>query len=206
MRLTALPLPEAPYVPGRTARPRSGLFFDIAHAAPEITDPARWRDNEAWLYGFDLYGNGFFWETHEVWEPVWMGARPNSPERVLVQGLIHLANACLKLEMGRVKAAVRLVDLGCACLADAGAAASDSPVMGMAVSPTLTAARAFAALLGDASAGAERLLGGRPVLRPGRRVDMRPGGPFEQEASPAAPLDQPVEHHRPGNAGDGDQH
>lgn len=37
-----------------------------------------------------------------------MDARPNSPERHFVQGLIQLANARLKLVMGKPKAAARL--------------------------------------------------------------------------------------------------
>ncbi|WP_206064860.1 DUF309 domain-containing protein [Nitratireductor mangrovi] len=103
-------------MPGTTARPEQGLFMEIAERAPEVTDPAQWSDNEAWRYGFALYGHGFFWEAHEVWEPVWMGLRPNSAERMLVQGLIQLANCCLKLRMGRPRAAGRLANHAADCL------------------------------------------------------------------------------------------
>lgn len=172
MNLTGLRLPCDPYVPGRNARPQAGLFFDVARAAPEATDPERWRDNPAWLHGFELYAGGFFWETHEVWEPVWMGARPNSPERALVQGLIHLANACLKLEMDRLKAARRLAGLGAGCLGDARSA-WPGVLMGIGTDAVLAGAGHFRTLLENAS-GADRLVGARPVLRPVGTVEESP--------------------------------
>lgn len=121
----AWPLPSEPYVPGVTARPTASVVFDISEAAPAVTDPSRWREHEAWLAGFRLYGQGYFWETHEVWEPVWIGARPNSAERVMVQGLIQLANGCLKVKMGRPKAALRLVALSRDCLGEAANSGRD---------------------------------------------------------------------------------
>ncbi|MDQ0316466.1 DUF309 domain-containing protein [Amorphus orientalis] len=115
----AWPLPSEPYVPGVTERPTASVVFEISEAAPAVTEPDRWREHEAWLAGFRLYGQGYFWETHEVWEPVWIGARPNSAERVMVQGLIQLANGCLKVKMGRPKAALRLMSVAQGCLDEA---------------------------------------------------------------------------------------
>ncbi|MEW5420527.1 DUF309 domain-containing protein [Amorphus sp. 3PC139-8] len=156
------PLPEEAYVPGRTTRPESGDVFDIAEAAPDVTDPACWRDNEAWLAGFRLYRAGYFWEAHEVWEPVWMGARPNSAERALAQGVIQLANACLKLRMERPKAAARLVALAGECLADATSGGQAREVMGLDMVALRTAITRFA---GELSLGPEAALAQRPVLR-----------------------------------------
>jgi hypothetical protein len=134
------PLPAQAFVPGRDRRPEEGLFITVADRAPARTDPAAWRTNEAWLYGFRLYGGGFFWEAHEVWEPVWMGAAPNGAERHLVQGLIQLANACLKLRMGRRRAALRLLRDAGLRLAEAGSA----PRMGVAPAQVLAATCGFA--------------------------------------------------------------
>jgi uncharacterized protein len=128
-RLTSTPLPVLAHVPGRTARPVESPAFGVAEAAPAATDPDRWRENEAWLYGFDLYAHGFFWEAHEVWEPVWMGAVPNSSARLVAQAMIQLTNACLKLVMVRPKAALRLIDHAAVCILDAG----QVPVMGVDV-------------------------------------------------------------------------
>lgn len=103
------PLPDQPHIPGRTPRPPGDDdVHRIASAAPDPTVPQAWRDNAAYMAGFRLYAAGCFWEAHEVWEPVWMKARPNSRERELVQGLIQLANAGLKIRMGQPNAARRL--------------------------------------------------------------------------------------------------
>ena len=161
----AWPLPDTAFVPGVTRRPESGVFIDIADAAPETTDPAGWADNQAWLYGFALYGNGFFWEAHEVWEPVWMGLRPNSAERMLVQGMIQLANCCLKLGMGRPRAAARLAHHAADCLWNAGHGRT-ARVMGVDVAQLAEASVAYAVAI-DAEAGSgavERLVARRPVL------------------------------------------
>jgi len=138
--VAAWPLPATAFVPGRDPRPEEGLFITVADRAPARTDPATWQTNEAWLYGFRLYGGGFFWEAHEVWEPVWMGAAPNGAERHLVQGLIQLANACLKLRMERRRAALRLVRDAGLRLAEAGPA----PRMGVAPALVLAATCGFA--------------------------------------------------------------
>ena len=144
--ITDWPLPVEPYIPGRTPRPDSGIVFDISHAAPDVTDPAAWRDHRAWLAGFRLYGHGYFWETHEVWEPVWIGARPNSVERTMVQGLIQTANACLKLLMGRPRAATRLATIAADCLREARPT-GDGPVMGLDLVRARTGTERFAARL-----------------------------------------------------------
>ena len=61
-------------------------------------------------------------EAHEVWEPVWLACRPNSAERRLLQALIQYANAALKAEMGRDRAAARLLAATAGHLRRVGAA------------------------------------------------------------------------------------
>lgn len=126
-------LPPAPFLPGRMPRPdATGELFAIARRAPALTEPHAWRDNEAYLTGHRLFRIGYFWEAHEVWEPVWMNARPNSAERHLIQGLIQLANAGLKLAMDRPRAAARLARMAGTCLREA---ASGAPAEIMGVEP-----------------------------------------------------------------------
>ncbi|WP_018700694.1 DUF309 domain-containing protein [Amorphus coralli] len=146
----AWPLPDEPYVPSVTPRPVTGRVFEISEAAPKVTDPGRWFEHEAWLTGFRLYRHGYFWETHEVWEPVWIGARPNSAERVMVQGLIQVANACLKLRMGRRRAAVRLMGIAERCLDEAAIGGADR-LMGLDLDAARAATTRFAADLGAAA-------------------------------------------------------
>jgi uncharacterized protein len=125
------PLPATPYRPGQTARPGSdGLLSRLAQTAPNPTRPEDWRSNTAYRAGWRLFAHGYGWEAHEVWEPVWMHCRPNSAERHLMQGLIQLANARLKLAMGRASAARRLVVLAQGLLGE-GARGTAAPLMGV---------------------------------------------------------------------------
>jgi uncharacterized protein len=102
------PLPAHAYVPGQTARHPEGAFDPMRDAAPPVTRSAEAANNAAWRYGLRLFAGGWFWECHEVLEPVWMNAPPNSRERALVQAVIQLANAALKARMGQTRATARL--------------------------------------------------------------------------------------------------
>ena len=79
----------------------------------------------AWNYGLFLIVYGYYWEAHEVLEPVWMTAPPNSRERALLQGLIQLANAFLKADMGNDRAARRIAGLASQCFVEAHARKGD---------------------------------------------------------------------------------
>jgi uncharacterized protein len=134
------PLPAAPYLPGMTARPEGDDdVHRVAAMAPDPTEPNEWRENAAYLAGFRLYNAGFGWEAHEAWEPVWMHARAHSAERHLLQGLIQLANARLKLAMDRPKAVRRLAGMALDCLHQARFVGG-STVMGVDVGEVATIA------------------------------------------------------------------
>lgn len=105
----SLALPEEAHLPGRNQRPQSGIVFDVAAAAPERMTRRDWETNTAYLYGFALYRAGFYWEAHEVWEPVWQSCQPNAPEKLLLQALIQITNARLKERLNRPRAAHRLI-------------------------------------------------------------------------------------------------
>lgn len=103
------PLPECPFIPGQSEKPAASPAFEAAAAAPDRTDPDRWRDNHSYVYAVALHNAGCFWEAHEVLEAVWMACPPNSRARRHCQALIQLSNACLKLKMGRSRACQRLL-------------------------------------------------------------------------------------------------
>jgi hypothetical protein len=73
--------------------------------------PAELAQTAAWHAGLVYLDAGYFWEAHEVLEPVWMETEPGSPARALVQGVIQIANAALKQRMVRPKAVRRLCDI-----------------------------------------------------------------------------------------------
>ena len=77
-------LPERAYVPGLNERP--------------AIDPSPVRETEhaQYLWGVDLYNNGFFWEAHEAWESLWRAAEHDVVQHAFLQALILCAAACLK--------------------------------------------------------------------------------------------------------------
>jgi predicted metal-dependent hydrolase len=76
-------------------------------------------------HGVDLFNHGFPWEAHEAWEPLWLAAPRERPERALLQGLIHAAAAAVKARAGATDAARGLVTSACAYLARATPAVFD---------------------------------------------------------------------------------
>lgn len=117
--------PTHAYVPGESERHPEDAFAAVcATAAPDMTaeDLAAC---DAFKHGLHYLEQGFFWEAHEVLEPVWM-VLPDGDPRRFTQGLIQLANALLKARMDRPKAALRL----CAMARDLLAGPSDT-VMGV---------------------------------------------------------------------------
>lgn len=95
-------LPPRAYVPGQGPRHPEGLFDGLKGLAEPL------EASPAFAHGLRFLEAGFFWEAHECLEPVWMAARENSGEKLLLQALIQLANARLKARMGRPRAEIRL--------------------------------------------------------------------------------------------------
>ncbi|MGD1926297.1 MAG: DUF309 domain-containing protein [Paracoccaceae bacterium] len=163
--MTRWPLPDQPHVPGRTPRPTQSPAFDAAQGAPVYTVDKMWAQNETYLYGIALYNAAFFWEAHEVWEPVWMRAMGNSRERLLMQALIQLANACLKIEMERPKAALRLLDIAGQRCADA--ACGGPSLMGLSLTTLEASIASFTTSVHAANPeSATELLCEKPLLAP----------------------------------------
>lgn len=143
------PLPEHRHIPGTNPRHPEGAFDAVRSLADDVTASATATGNAAWLYGLDLLEAGFYWESHEVLEPVWMNAPPNSAERHLVQAVIQLANAGLKQVMGRDRAALRLCRI-CDDLLDRIGEAGPDLIMGLEIVAVRTA---IARLRRDVEAG-----------------------------------------------------
>ena len=125
------PLPGHAYVPGQNQRHAEDFLDHIKAAAPAQTLGSNSAENQAWLFGLRLLRHGYFWEAHEILETVWMRAAPNSRERHLVQGVIHLANAILKIKMERPEAAERLFGLAEECLLEAFNGLAEPSLMGL---------------------------------------------------------------------------
>ena len=62
-----------------------------------------WEENESYLYGFDLYHQGYLWESHEAWESIWTLTEKDSRERNLLSALILNSAAQLKAHVGVIR-------------------------------------------------------------------------------------------------------
>lgn len=101
--------PSHAYAPGHNERHAEDLFDAIKQGA-EDADLSEIPQTDAWRFGLAFLREGYFWEAHEVLEPLWLTCPPNSAERLLLQGIIQLANAGLKQVMDKERAAERLLD------------------------------------------------------------------------------------------------
>lgn len=107
-------------MPGQNARHPDDAFDALTATARPGMTPEALAQSDAWKAGWQYLETGFFWEAHELFEPVWMALPPNSRERTFVQGAIQIANAALKARMGRPRAVLRLCDMAARHLEDAG--------------------------------------------------------------------------------------
>jgi predicted metal-dependent hydrolase len=67
--------------------------------------PEREFDAEL-MRGAELFNAGRYFEAHEAWERIWLGA--SEPDRAIVQGLIQAAAALLHRERNNPRGAARL--------------------------------------------------------------------------------------------------
>jgi hypothetical protein len=68
--------------------------------APPIVDDA-WESSPAYLRGIELFNAGYYWEAHEAWESLWHAHGRRGPTAEIIQALIKLAAAGLKVREGR---------------------------------------------------------------------------------------------------------
>ena len=105
-----LPLPGWAYVPGETAD--SEPDYETLGRAKALL-PAQFfgfvpTRHPALRYGMALNDAGYFWESQQVLEAVWAAAPQGGRERKLLRACIQIANANLKLRMGKPRATARL--------------------------------------------------------------------------------------------------
>ncbi len=138
--------PPYAFLPGRdphpTRDPRGHSFGEEEGPAAYLA-PEKWRANEDYLWGVDLYNHGYLWEAHEAWEGLWHGAKHDRHQALFLQGLIQCAAACLKIPMGQPRGLERLASLGTEKLEAVGREAG-ALYMGLEVLEFVEAVRGFA--------------------------------------------------------------
>lgn len=87
---STLALPPERYIPGFTTRPDES---PVAEFSTNISLGLEY--NEAFLYGIDLFNNGYYWEAHEAWEHLWI-PRKESTEGMFLKGLIQVTASLVK--------------------------------------------------------------------------------------------------------------
>ena len=109
------PFPPYAFLPGRDPHPTGdprGHSWGHAETPPPWLAPERWRENEDYLFGCDLYNFGFLWEAHEAWEGLWHVSKRDADQAEFLQGLIQCAAASLKVLMQQPRGLARLAELG----------------------------------------------------------------------------------------------
>lgn len=107
--LPGRPLPPYAYRPGHNPHPtrdpggHSHQALAEAPALPAPPDPADWRGSPDYLYGIDLFNQGYYWEAHEAWEGLWVACGRQGPTATYLQALINLAAAGFKARWGSAR-------------------------------------------------------------------------------------------------------
>jgi uncharacterized protein len=142
-----MPLPPYSYVPGHehphpVTDPRGHAFGQAGrpHITPEQVarlpaDTASRRRalaallaaDPGWLAAIALFNEGYAWEAHEAWEQFWNVLGRTTPAAKRVQGLIHLAAACVKIREGRPAGVARHAERARQLLGGPAAAAAGDP-------------------------------------------------------------------------------
>lgn len=100
VRLCEKPFPSYSYVPGLFPHPESdpqGHSFGQSKPNATAVSDENWWQNQVYLYGFDLFNHGYYWEAHEQWESLWHVAGRKGILADLLKTLVKFAAAGVKV-------------------------------------------------------------------------------------------------------------
>ena len=112
VRLTDRPLPSYRHVPGRTPHPTrdpDGHSYNLPESSLPNLNDRPWQECEHYLFGLDLFNEGYWWECHEVMEALWHVAKLGTPAGHVLQAVIQCAASHLKIRTGQLKGSRRLL-------------------------------------------------------------------------------------------------
>ena len=132
-------LPAYRFVPGLHPHPRRdprGHSFAAPPRPPHLPwNVDSWRTLADWLFGVDCFNAFYWWEAHESWEVLWAATARDGAAARLLQGLIQIAAALLKVHLGSLTGASTLSRAGLAKIAHC--AARVPSMLGLDVRDTL---------------------------------------------------------------------
>ena len=82
--------PTHRYVPGQNKRHPEHAFDSIKAGLSTDMSVAELAESSAFRHGLLYLENGYYWEAHEVFEPVWLSLPEHSDEKLFVQALIQV--------------------------------------------------------------------------------------------------------------------
>jgi predicted metal-dependent hydrolase len=100
LRYTSKSFPDYAFIPGKYPHPRShpeGHSYNSEEEIVEFMNEYDWKDSQSYLYGIDLFNNGYYWEAHEAWESVWKANGKEGTTADFIKALIKLTAASVKI-------------------------------------------------------------------------------------------------------------
>lgn len=98
-----LSFPAYRHLPGQTPHPRTHPHGHSCGCPTRSTTALlanHWPQNEAYLFGVDLYNHAYWWEAHEQWELLWHLAGRQTLCGQYLQALIQTGAALIKWQQG----------------------------------------------------------------------------------------------------------
>ncbi|MCF8058875.1 MAG: DUF309 domain-containing protein [Bacteriovoracaceae bacterium] len=93
-------LPPYAFIPGKHPHPeKKGGHMENTEVSVEPLDPTSPLENKAFLYGLDLFNNGYYWESHVWWEALWNKAGRKGELADFLKALIKLAAGGVKINL-----------------------------------------------------------------------------------------------------------
>jgi predicted metal-dependent hydrolase len=89
-------------------------MYGESQVAPRGWKAEDWRENELYLFGVDLFNDGYWWEAHAAWEALWQTTERSEATARFLQGLIQITAALVQDRAGRAVGARRLASKGVA--------------------------------------------------------------------------------------------
>lgn len=140
-------LPPYSYVPGgpwpHPTRDPAGHLHGRERTPPAPIPDGRWNDSEAFVEGVRLFNAGYYWEAHEAWEALWHAHGRTGPTAWVLQSLIKLAAAGVKVRERR-PAGARTHAARAAALLERAEQAAGPFQLGLALADVATWAREVA--------------------------------------------------------------
>jgi predicted metal-dependent hydrolase len=93
-------LPPYAFIPGKQPHPeKKGGHMEGIEVEVEALNPDKPFENEAYLYGLDLFNHGYYWESHVWWEALWNEAGRKGVLADFLKALIKLAAGGVKINL-----------------------------------------------------------------------------------------------------------